>query len=111
MLRVAYLIPALTDSGLTRIPFWLSKNLSDKVDIEFLYFRQKSFSQQGEEFISTELPLNKIGFYKFFPDLNNFDIIHSHGFIPNMYVLLHHSEISAKKSSNYTWLSYRRFEI
>ena len=97
MLRVAYLIPALTDSGLTRIPFWLSKNLSDKVDIEFLYFRQKSFSQQGEEFISTELPLNKIGFYKFFPDLNNFDIIHSHGFIPNMYVLLHHSEISAKK--------------
>ena len=97
MLRVAYLIPALTDSGLTRIPFWLSKNLSDKVDIEFLYFRQKSFSQQGEEFISTELPLNKIGFYNFFPDLNNFDIIHSHGFIPNMYVLLHHSEISAKK--------------
>jgi len=97
MLRVAYLIPALTDCGLTRIPFWLSKKLSDKVEIEFLYFRQKSFSKRGEELIPIELPLKKIDFYKFFPDLNNFDIIHSHGFVPDMYVLLHHSEISAKK--------------
>lgn len=97
MLKVAYLIPVLTDCGLTRIPFWLSKNLSDKVDIEFFYFRQKSFSQRGEELIPIdELPVQKIDFYKVLPDLNKFDIIHSHGFIPDIYLLFHSSKITAK---------------
>ena len=97
MLRIAYLIPALTDSGLTRIPFWLSKNLSDKVEIEFLYFHEKPLSQRGGKSLETKLPSHRISFFKFFSDLNNFDIVHSHGFIPDIYIFLNNRKISAKK--------------
>lgn len=96
MPKLAYLIPALTDSGLTRIPFWLSEKLKLDFDIEVFYFREKSLSDRGDVLLKIASPCSKLSFIKFSDYLNTFDIIHSHGLIPNCYVSIHRSKIKAK---------------
>ncbi|MDJ0715929.1 MAG: glycosyltransferase family 4 protein [Prochloraceae cyanobacterium] len=93
-MKIAYILPKLKDSGIIRIPFWLSKRFSPSNDIKIFYFGE---TKPGEKSLEFEVPVEKISFTNFCHDLNNYDIVHSHGIQPDVYVLLNKSKIHAIK--------------
>jgi len=97
MAKIAYLLPALTDSGLTRVPFWLSEYLSIKNEIEVFYFLEKTITRRSDKLLEFSVRTQKISFSNFCADLNKFDIVHSHGLLPDLYLALFRNKIEALK--------------
>jgi glycosyltransferase involved in cell wall biosynthesis len=93
-MKIAYIIPKLKDSGLTRIPFWLSKNFYPDNQVKIFYF---SDTHSQDKLLHFDAPVQKISFTSFCKELNDYDVIHSHGLKPDVYLALNYDNISAVK--------------
>jgi hypothetical protein len=82
-MKIAYIIPRLMDSGLGRIPFWLSEKFYLEHDIKVFFFDDLHPNSRKLNF---GVPIQKISFSTFCHELNNYDIVHSHGLKPDVYV-------------------------
>ena len=93
-MKVAFIVPSLEDSGLTRIPFLLAQNLLKDCFVKIFYF--KDAKSRNFKF-NVEVPTKKISLVKFDDELNEFDVIHSHGMKPDCYTWLNMARIRGKK--------------
>lgn len=91
-MKIAYIVPKLKDSGLTIIPFCLAKTFSQFNEIKIFYLSE---TESPSDNLSLKVPVQKIKLTQFLPELNDYNIIHSHGLLPDLYILLHSNEIKA----------------
>ncbi|AFY79495.1 glycosyltransferase [Pleurocapsa sp. PCC 7327] len=91
-MKIAYVLPRLKYSGMTRIAFLLATNLAKTCDIKVFYFGETSPS---EKILNFKVPVQKIKFTEFCHELNDYNIIHSHGLKPDLYIYLNKNKINA----------------
>lgn len=88
-MRIAFLIPSLRIAGPVNVVKVLTDELlQENIDITVFYFDNK----QGVRF---NCPTKKISFTGY-AHLQSFDIIHSHGFRPDLFVFLFKSKFKSK---------------
>lgn len=105
--RILIVVPSLRDVASVRYPVALAEILKARgVDVEIFYF-------DAVVEIETTVPARQVGFFEK-QDLSRFDLIHTHGFRPDLYGAWHgrkarllstvHSDIHAELSSSYSWV-------
>ncbi|MEY3556742.1 MAG: hypothetical protein RLZZ580_2799, partial [Cyanobacteriota bacterium] len=55
-MKIAYIIPRLKDSGLTRIPLWLSNSFYPEHEVKVFYFSE---TNSQEKCLSFNAPVQK----------------------------------------------------
>jgi glycosyltransferase involved in cell wall biosynthesis len=93
-MKIAYVIPRLMDSGLGRIPFWLSEKFYPEHDVKVFFFDDPHPNSRR---LNYTVPVKKISFFKFCRELNNYDVVHSHGLISDVYVARYRKQIKSLK--------------
>ncbi|NJL09813.1 MAG: glycosyltransferase family 4 protein [Calothrix sp. SM1_7_51] len=91
-MKIAYIIPKLKSYGSTKIAFLLSRYLSEDNDIKIFYF-----DKVYQRLLDFNKPSKQISPFYFEPEINNYDIVHSHGLRPDLYVWLHSNKIRGIK--------------
>jgi glycosyltransferase involved in cell wall biosynthesis len=116
-MKIAYLIPRLQDTGLFKIPAWLSEQFYAEHSVKLFYFDETPSTGSVP---SITVPTQKISFSSVAPELKEYDILHSHGLKPDAYIALHRwwlpgvkistlhgyhtEELSFTKNPVYGWL-------
>jgi len=116
-MKIAYLIPRLHDTGLCRVPAWLAESLSATATVKVFYLDDTPVDWPS---LTVTVPTQKIPFAPFWEELQEYDVIHSHGLKPDAYVAFyrrrlpgvkistlhgyHISELSFMKNPVYGWL-------
>jgi glycosyltransferase involved in cell wall biosynthesis len=85
-MKIAYVVPSLKDSGLTRIAFFLAESLVDNFQVKIFYFKEAK--DRLFEF-SKNIDKKKLSLKSFDQELNIFDIVHCHGIKPDFYAFLY----------------------
>ena len=93
-MKIAYIIPRLKDSGLTRIPLWLSNSFYPEHEVKVFYFSE---TNSEEKCLSFNAPVQKISFNGFCQELKDYDIVHSHGLKPDLYLAINYHKIKGIK--------------
>jgi hypothetical protein len=93
-MKIAYIIPRLKDSGLTRIPLWLSNSFYPEHEVKVFYFSE---TNSQEKCLSFNAPVQKISFNGFCQELKDYDIVHSHGLKPDLYLAINYHKIKGIK--------------
>lgn len=91
-MKIAYIIPSLGTTGIIKVPLLLSKNLSPYNKIKVFYFEE--VAQNVPQF---EVSTKKIWFLKFDEELNEYDIVHSHGLKSDFYVWINLKKLTTPK--------------
>ncbi|MBD3789203.1 MAG: glycosyltransferase family 4 protein [Campylobacterales bacterium] len=89
-MKIAYLVPYIAQSGPVNVVKYLCRELKKKHDVDVFYFK---------DIKSIEFPVkaNRIGFFEKI-DFDAYDIIHSHGVVPDAYVWWHRKSIHKAKT-------------
>lgn len=93
-MKIAYLLPRLHDTGLCRIPAWLAHYLAPTQTVKLFYFDDTPASWPS---LTVQVPSQKIPFLAFWDELQDYDIIHSHGLKPDAYIALHRRQLTGVK--------------
>lgn len=80
-MKIAYILPSLKNCGPVKIAFHLCNYFSKKYHVNLFYLDEVSKNK-------LDFPVNttKISLSNFVQDLEDYDIVHSHGFRPDLYV-------------------------
>ncbi|MGL5033885.1 MAG: glycosyltransferase family 4 protein [Microcystaceae cyanobacterium] len=87
-------MPRLLDSGLGRIPFLLSQSFYPQQEVKIFYFGE---TPPEKSYLDFAAPVQKISLFSFCSELNNYDIVHSHGMIPDVYLAIYANKIKGVK--------------
>jgi len=80
-MKIAYIIPSLAKSGPINVVHQLVENLAKDHEIVIYYFK----IPENREMLSFNIPTNHIKFFDRI-DFDQYDIVHSHGLVPDTYV-------------------------
>ncbi|NOR55351.1 MAG: glycosyltransferase [Sulfurovum sp.] len=92
-MKIAYIIPSLAKSGPIKVVHQLVENLFKDYEIDVYYFK----TPMNREILSFDVPVYNIKFSDKI-DFNDYDIIHSHGVLPDAYVWWHRKAIEKSKT-------------
>jgi len=89
-MKIAYLIPYITNSGPVNVVRYLCDELKENHEIDVYYFKN---------IVNTDFPVKtkKIGFFEKI-EFDQYDIIHSHGVLPDAYTFWHKRNIAKAKT-------------
>ncbi len=89
-MKIAYLVPYIEQSGPVNVVNYLCRELQREHDVDVFYFK---------DIKTIEFPVKtkRIGFFEKI-DFDAYDIIHSHGVVPDAYVWWHRSLIHKAKT-------------
>jgi len=102
-MKIAYFVPYLVHSGPVAVVYYLVQELYRYHDIDIYYFKDI-------DSLKFPVPTHKIALsYKI--DFESYDILHSHGVVPDIYLWRHRSSIERAKTittlHNYVREDYR----
>lgn len=80
-MKIAYIIPSLANSGPVKVVYQLVEELLKEHEIVIYYFKELP----NRELLLFSVPTKQIGFFEKI-DFDQYDVIHSHGLIPDTYV-------------------------
>ncbi len=89
-MKIAYLVPYISQSGPVNVVKYLCEELKKKHDVEVFYFK-------NIKKVTFPVSTHKIGFFEKI-DFDKYDVIHSHGVLPDAYVWLHRRSIKKAKT-------------
>ena len=89
-MKIAYLVPYIAQSGPLNVVKYLCKELKNEHNIDVFYFKDIN---NGIFPVETK----RIGFFEKI-DFNYYDIIHSHGVLPDAYIWWHNKSIKKAKT-------------
>ena len=92
-MKIAYIIPSLAKSGPIKVVHQLVENLSKEHKIAIYYFKVP----ENRETLSFDIPTYHIQFSDKI-DFDHYDIIHSHGVLPDAYVWWHRRSVGKAKT-------------
>ncbi|SFV56741.1 Poly(glycerol-phosphate) alpha-glucosyltransferase [hydrothermal vent metagenome] len=102
-MKIAYFVPYLVHSGPVAVVYYLVQELHRYHDIDIYYFKDI-------DRLKFPVPTHKISLYQKI-DFDRYDILHSHGVIPDIYLWWHNSSIHRAKCvttlHNYVREDYR----
>ena len=88
-MKIAYLVPYIIQCGPVNVVYYLCNELNKEHEIDVYYFKDINK-------LEFPVPTHKISFFEKI-DFDNYDVIHSHGVMPDAYVWWHkHSIVKAK---------------
>jgi len=91
-MKIAYIIPSLAKSGPIKVVHQLVENLSKDHEVEVYFFK----IPVNREMLSFPVPVHHIKFSDLI-DFDQYDIVHSHGVLPDAYVWWHRRVIMKAK--------------
>lgn len=91
-IRVAVILPSLQPIGPVRFALDLSLLLEDHIDFDFYYFEKLPQALDLKD-------AKELFFMTYEKELDNYDIIHSHGLRPDAYLWYHSNQIKPKTIS------------
>jgi glycosyltransferase involved in cell wall biosynthesis len=89
-MKIAYFIPYIAKSGPVSVVYSLAQRLSREHEIDIFYFKDIN----RFDFL---LPTKRISLFEYI-DFDKYDILHSHGVVPDSYLWWHSSSITRAKS-------------
>jgi len=89
-MKIAYFIPYIAKSGPVSVVYSLAQNLSKEHEIDIFYFKDIN----RFDFL---LPTKRISLFDKI-DFDKYDILHSHGIVPDSYLWWHRGSIKRAKS-------------
>ena len=88
VLKIAYIIPSLVQTAPMKIVHSCIRQLKHRTEIHLYYLKESS----GKKSLEFDLLSQKCSFFNAI-DFDNYDIIHSHGVLPDLYVRYHRKKI------------------
>ncbi len=92
-MKIAYIVPSLAKSGPIKVVHQLAEYLSEDHEIVVYYFK----TPENRETLSFNIPAYAIKFFDSI-EFDQYDIIHSHGVLPDTYVWWHRRSIGKTKT-------------
>ena len=91
-MKIAYIIPSLRNTAPMKIVRSLVRHLTHRAEIDLFYFKEA----EGQSRLAFDVPPQKLSFLNSI-DFEGYNIIHSHGVLPDLYVRYHRGKIKKAK--------------
>jgi glycosyltransferase involved in cell wall biosynthesis len=91
-MKIAYILPALINRGPIKVVYELTKELKKEHKVTIFYLKESA-----KDKIDFGVEVKKIGLFQTI-EFDKFDIVHSHGVLPDLYIKLHTKKIKMAKT-------------